>query len=41
MKASASAGGFRVPCLARWPGIIPAGHVNHSPAVMVDLFSQL
>jgi arylsulfatase A-like enzyme len=39
MKASSYEGGFRVPCIARWPGRIPAGHVNHSPAVMMDLFS--
>jgi uncharacterized sulfatase len=39
MKASSYEGGFRVPCIARWPGKIPAGHVNHSPAVMMDLFA--
>ena len=39
MKASSYEGGFRVPCIARWPGKIPAGHINHSPAVMMDLFS--
>ncbi len=39
MKASSYEGGFRVPLIARWPGKIPAGHVNHSPAVMMDLFS--
>lgn len=38
MKASSYEGGYRVPCIARWPGKIPAGHVNHSPAVMMDLF---
>ena len=39
MKASSYEGGFRVPCLARRPGKIPAGHVNHAPAIMMDLFS--
>jgi arylsulfatase A-like enzyme len=39
MKGSTYEGGFRVPCIARWPGRIPAGHVNHSPAVMMDLFA--
>ncbi len=39
MKASSYEGGFRVPCIARWPGKIPAGHVNHSPAIMMDLFT--
>jgi len=39
MKGSCYEGGFRVPCIARWPGKIPAGHVSHSPAVMMDLFA--
>ncbi len=39
MKASSYEGGFRVPCIARWPGKIPAGHVNQSPAVIMDLFT--
>jgi uncharacterized sulfatase len=39
MKASSYEGGYRVPCIARWPGRIPAGHVNHAPAVMMDLFA--
>ncbi|MBL9194461.1 MAG: sulfatase [Opitutaceae bacterium] len=38
MKASSYEGGYRVPCIARWPGRIPAGHVNHAPGVMMDLF---
>ncbi len=41
MKASSYEGGFRVPCIARWPGKIPAGHVNHSPAIMMDLFATV
>lgn len=39
MKASSYEGGFRVPLIARWPGKIPAGHINHAPAVMMDLYS--
>jgi arylsulfatase A-like enzyme len=39
MKGSSYEGGYRVPMIARWPGRIPAGHVNHSPAVMMDLFA--
>lgn len=39
MKGSSYEGGYRVPCIARWPKKIPAGHVNPSPAVMMDLFS--
>ncbi len=38
MKATTWEGGYRVPCIARWPQHIPAGQVNHSPAVMMDLF---
>jgi arylsulfatase A-like enzyme len=41
MKGSAYEGGFRVPCIARWPGKIPVGHVNDSPAVMMDLFATV
>jgi uncharacterized sulfatase len=41
MKGSTYEGGHRVPMIARWPGKIPAGHVNHSPAVMMDLFATV
>jgi arylsulfatase A-like enzyme len=39
MKSSTYEGGYRVPCIARWPGKIPAGHANAQPAVMMDLFA--
>ncbi len=39
MKGSTYEGGLRVPCIARWPGIIPAGHVSAEPAMMMDLFA--
>jgi uncharacterized sulfatase len=39
MKGSSYEGGYRVPCIARWPGKIPAGHVSHAHAVMMDLFA--
>jgi len=39
MKASTFEGGYRVPCIARWPGKIPAGHVSMQPALMPDLFA--
>ena len=39
MKGSSYEGGYRVPCIARWPGNIPAGHVSAQPAVMMDLFA--
>jgi len=37
MKASTFEGGYRVPFIARWPGRIPAGHVNDGLAVMMDI----
>ncbi len=39
MKGQSWEGGYRVPLLARWPGKIPAGHVSHEPAVIMDLFT--
>ncbi len=39
MKGSTYEGGYRVPCIARWPGKIPAAHVSAQPAVMMDLFA--
>ncbi|MBX7211634.1 MAG: sulfatase [Verrucomicrobiaceae bacterium] len=39
MKGASYEGGYRVPCIARWPGRIPAGHVSAQPAVMMDLFA--
>jgi arylsulfatase A-like enzyme len=39
MKGSSYEGGYRVPCIARWPGQIPTGRVNAAPAVMMDLFA--
>ncbi len=41
MKGSTYEGGYRVPCIARWPKKIPAGHVNDSHAVMMDLFATV
>jgi uncharacterized sulfatase len=41
MKGSTYEGGYRVPCIARWPGHIPAGHVNESFAITMDLFPTL
>jgi uncharacterized sulfatase len=39
MKGSSYEGGYRVPCLARWPKRIPAGHASAQPAVTMDLFA--
>ena len=38
MKGRSFEGGYRVPCIARWPGRIPAGHVNHALAIIMDIF---
>jgi arylsulfatase A-like enzyme len=38
MKGQCWEGGIRVPCLARWPGVIPPGQVIGEPAIMMDWF---
>jgi uncharacterized sulfatase len=39
MKTTTWEGGFRVPCLIRWPGRVPAGVVCRDLAVSMDLFA--
>lgn len=41
MKSKTWEGGLRVPMIARWPGKIPAGLVNDSPAGTIDVFPTL
>ena len=41
MKGQAWEGGIRVPLIARLPGVIPAGHVSHEPAIVMDLFPTI
>lgn len=41
MKAMTAEGGLRVPCLARWPGRIPAGQTLSTPAGLIDWFPTL
>jgi arylsulfatase A len=36
-KATMYEGGFRVPCIARWPGKVPADAVNDEVAATVDM----
>jgi len=36
-KATCWEGGFRVPFIARWPGVIPKGKVCKEPAMTIDL----
>jgi arylsulfatase A len=40
-KATTWEGGFRVPCLVRWPGRIPAGQVSDATVTTMDLFTTL
>lgn len=39
MKGTNWEGGCRVPCIACWPGHIPAGHTSNEPATTCDLFT--
>jgi arylsulfatase A-like enzyme len=39
MKGTSWEGGYRVPCIARWPGRLPAGRVCDELAVTMDLFA--
>src|SRR5262245_25983042 len=39
MKSTTWEGGYRVPCIVRWPGRVPAGVVRNELAVMMDLFA--
>jgi arylsulfatase A-like enzyme len=39
MKSTTWEGGYRVPCIARWPGRIRGGNVCGAPAVTMDLFA--
>ena len=41
MKAMTAEGGLRVPCIARWPGRIPAGQTLATPAGLIDWFPTL
>ncbi len=40
-KGSVWEGGVRVPCIARWPGHIPAGAVQSEPCMTIDVFPTL
>lgn len=41
MKGQCWEGGLRVPMIGWWPGAIPAGHENHEPAIIMDVFSTV
>jgi arylsulfatase A len=40
-KQSSFEGGVRVPMIARWPGTIPAGSVQHEPTMTIDIFPTI
>ncbi len=40
-KWSALEGGTRVPCIIRWPGVIPAGQANNQLIAAIDLLPSL
>jgi arylsulfatase len=40
-KGTVFEGGVRVPCVARWPGKIPAGSVQAEPVMTIDVFPTL
>ncbi|MHC4678151.1 MAG: sulfatase family protein [Planctomycetota bacterium] len=41
MKSKTWEGGLRVPMIARWPGKIPAGVINNSPAGTIDVLPTI
>jgi len=40
-KGTSWEGGQRVPCIMRWPGVIPAGEVNNKLASTIDILPTL
>jgi arylsulfatase A-like enzyme len=40
-KLTTFEGGMRVPCIARWPGRVPAGSVSDEMATTLDLFATI
>ena len=40
-KGTTWEGGVRVPCVVRWPGVVPAGTEEKTPTVVMDLFATL
>ena len=40
-KLTTFEGGVRVPCIARWPGQVPAGHVCRTPFMGIDILPTL
>ncbi len=40
-KGTIFEGGVRIPCIMRWPGKMPAGHVCNEPAMTIDILPTL
>jgi len=40
-KSSLFEGGIRVPCIARWPGVLAAGKVADDPVITMDLTASM
>jgi arylsulfatase A-like enzyme len=34
-------GGIRVPCIMRWPGVLPVKTVSHQPVIVMDLTASI
>lgn len=41
MKGSSFEGGYRVPCIARWPEVLPSPRLRTEPGVMMDIFATV
>ncbi len=40
-KGNSNEGGFKVPFIVSWPGMVPRGTVTHVPAINIDLFPTI
>ena len=40
-KGNLFEGGIRVPCIAKWPGVIPAGLVSEQPCITMDFSASI
>jgi arylsulfatase A-like enzyme len=40
-KGNLFEGGIRVPCIARWPGVLPAGTVSRQPCITMDFSKSI